>query len=214
MDVDPPPLTRVRLAWLHVLGFAFRGAMRLNRLLATPEERAAWYDEDDTRRHTRHVDSAGMQRAIAHMLDRALVFHGYTSYMRDYEMLTYSSADPEPGSPPAFDRYLFRYCVEVAVTTTVAPETWRISLDDRLIDYHGGADLDGYVWGVKWQELYPGARLVPASARAASWSEAIGIAFHEAIVEGNGHKIELVFSELEVTPVQPGYAPFVLHAED
>ncbi len=194
--------------------WGFRGAVRLNRRLATPEERAAWYDEDDAPRHTRHVDSAGMQRALASLLDRALVFHGFTNYMRDYEMITYDSDVADPGLPPAFDRYLFRYCVEVAVTTTVAPEAWRVSLDDRLIDYDGGADVDGYVWGVKWQELYPGARLVPASARAATWSEKVGIEFHEAVVEGNGHKVQLVFSELEVTPVQPGYAPFVLKAED
>ncbi len=47
VDVNPPPMTPLRLAWLHVVAWGFRGAVRLNRLLATPEQRAAWDAEDD-----------------------------------------------------------------------------------------------------------------------------------------------------------------------
>lgn len=154
------------------------------------------------------MDSAAIQRAFDDVFDQALVFHGYTDYMRDYELLTYSVADPRTGIPPAFDRYLFRHCVEAVVTTTVAPQTWRRSLDERQLDAAAG-DLDGFVWGVRWQCLYPGATLVPDSPKAAGWSEAVGIPFHEAVVETNAHRIEVVFSDLEVTSVQPGYAPFV-----
>lgn len=36
--------------------------------------------------------------------------------------------------PPAYLRYLFRYCVQADVETAVGAEVWRRSLDDRLID--------------------------------------------------------------------------------
>lgn len=151
-----------------------------------------------------------MQRAFDEVFDQALLFHGYTDYMRDYELITHSVADPATGVPPGFDRYLFRYCVEALVTTTVTPETWTVSLNERLLDHDAAADLDGYVWGVKWQCLYPGAMLLPPSSRTAWWSAAVGIPFHEAVVETNAHKITLVFSHLDVSQVEPGYAPFAV----
>lgn len=79
-----------------------------------------------------------------------------------------------------------------------------------LIDHGTGKDLDGYVWGVKWQSLYPGGQVVEHSDRARRWCDAIGIDFHEAVIEANGHKIALVFSDLQVTPLRAGYTPYVL----
>ena len=35
-------------------------------------------------------------------------------------------------------------------------------------------DLDGYVWGVRWQELYPGMRLLQDSAEARKWEGELG----------------------------------------
>jgi len=35
-------------------------------------------------------------------------------------------------------------------------------VNQRLIDYEQGRDLDGYVWGVKGQALYPGMKLLPS----------------------------------------------------
>ena len=100
------------------------------------------------------------------MFDQALVYHAFTPYMHDYEAVVYATADPRTGIAPAYLRYLFRYCVEVSVSSTVAVDTWRRSLDERLIRYDTGAELDGYVWGVDWQELYPGMSAVSPSARA------------------------------------------------
>jgi hypothetical protein len=79
-----------------------------------------------------------------------------------------------------------------------------------LIDYAQGVDLVGYVWGVNWQLLYPGAKLVPNSPDAARWARELGIPFHELRIETNGHNLTLVFSDLSVTTVQPGFAPFVV----
>jgi len=39
----------------------------------------------------------------------------------------------------------------------------------------------------------------------------LGLPFHVASIEANGHNISLVFSDLVVQTVDPGYAPFVVH---
>jgi hypothetical protein len=160
------------------------------------------------------MNRAAIQTALDDVFDQALIFHGFTDYMRDYEVITYSVADPRTGIQPSFDRYRFRYCVEASVITTVSADNWRKSLDERLIEYATGVDLDGHVWGVKWQCLYPGGKVLAESPTAERWAEAIGIDFHEVVIEANGHKISLVFSDLEVTSVEPGYAPFIAKADD
>jgi hypothetical protein len=121
------------------------------------------------------------------------------------------TSDPRTGIPPVYLRYLFKYCVEAIVFSAVCAESWRQSLDDRLIDYDTGRDMNGYVWGVKWQDNYPGATIVTDSLRASKWSESIGIEFHEVRFETNGHNVTLVFSELDVTELPDGYSPFTVH---
>ncbi|MDI3420258.1 hypothetical protein QIT00_17125 [Streptomyces sp. B-S-A12] len=83
------------------------------------------------------------------------------------------------------------------------------SPDDRLTDHKSAADLDGYVWGVNCHSLYPGARLLPESEVTRRWSQALGIDFHEVCIETDAHRITLLFSQLQVTEVPVGYAPFV-----
>ncbi len=157
--------------------------------------------------------SLAIQAALDDVFDQALVFHGFTDYMRDYEVITYSVADPKTGIAPSFDSYLFRYCVEAAITSTLKPQTWADSLNEGLIDHETGKDLDGFVWGVKWQALYPGATLSAQSETADEWARAVGIPFHEAVIEGNGHKIVLIFSDLAVSRgLQAGYSPFTVQA--
>ena len=53
-------------------------------------------------------------------------------------------------------------------------------------------------------------KLVPDSADAQRWSRELGLPFHEAIIRANGHNLSLVFSDLAVQTVDPGYAPFVV----
>jgi hypothetical protein len=141
------------------------------------------------------------------VFDEAIVFHGFTDYMRDYEIIIHVTADPRTNVEPKHVRLLFKHCVRATVTSAVSPETWRRSLDDRLIDYEQGVDLDGYVWGVKWQVLYPGITLLTQSEQAERWSTAVGIPFSEARLETNGHSLSLVFADLEAASVEPGYAP-------
>ncbi|PZG10933.1 hypothetical protein C1I95_27705 [Micromonospora craterilacus] len=156
------------------------------------------------------MDPSTLGRALDDVYDQALVYHGFTDYMRDYEAIVYATADPRTGVAPKHLRYLFRYCVEARCQTSVAPATWRESLDDRLIDYKTGVDLDGYVWGVKWQSLYPGAKILEESPAARSWAEAIGLEFHEVRIQTNAHDLTLVFSDLQVSDLPPGYRPFAV----
>jgi hypothetical protein len=53
-------------------------------------------------------------------------------------------------------------------------------------------------------------RLVGDSTDAQRWSRELGLPFHEAAIETNGHNISLVFADLVVDVVATGYAPFVV----
>jgi hypothetical protein len=154
------------------------------------------------------MDAMEIERALDDVFDQALIFHAFTDYMRDYEMVFFCVADPRTGIPPSYLRYLFRHCVVARTETTVTSETWQVSLDDALLEHDPDVDAGGYVWGVKWQVMYPGGRLVHRSVPARRWERALGIPFHEVVIEANAHKVELVFSDLEVTPVAVGYVPF------
>ena len=156
------------------------------------------------------VDTAQIQAAFDNVFDQAILFHGFADYLRDYEIFIYATADPRTGIRPEHLRYCFTHCVRATATTALSPGIWARSLDERLIDYDQGRHLDGYVWGVKWQMLYPGVRLVADSADARRWSRELGRPFHEATVETNGHNLSLVFSDLTVETVDPGYVPFVV----
>ncbi|WP_328840372.1 hypothetical protein [Streptomyces europaeiscabiei] len=155
------------------------------------------------------MDAAVLEEMLDETFDQAVVHHGFTNYMRDYEVFVYATADPRTGVEPEYLRHLFRYCVEARCETSVSAETWRGSLDDRLIDHGTGAGLDGYVWGVKWHCLYPGAKMLPGSEAARRCSQEVGIDFHEVLIETNAHRLTLIFSDLQVSKVPIGYAPFV-----
>ena len=129
------------------------------------------------------------------VFDNALLYHAYKDYMRDYELIVQVHVGPAPQGTYS---YLFRYCVEADVRTSLPASIYRQSLDERLIDYDTGKDLDGYVWGVKWSALYPGWKRNPTSERAASWSADVGMEFHEVEVETNAYLLTLVFADLGI----------------
>jgi hypothetical protein len=156
------------------------------------------------------VEVSEIQTAFDDVFDQALVFHGFVDYMRDYDVFVYATVDPRTGVAPEYLRYRFKYCVRAVVTSAVPPEIWKRSLDPRLVDYEQGRDLDGYVWGVKWQALYPGMKLVRDSADAQRWSHDLGLPFYEASIETNGHNICLIFADLTVDTVGTGHPPFVV----
>ncbi|MEZ7127711.1 hypothetical protein ACBR40_20475 [Nonomuraea sp. AD125B] len=144
-----------------------------------------------------------LQQALDDLFDQALLRHGFVDHLRDYQLVILPMPDPQTGTTPATRRYLFRYCVQATCTTALPAHTWRVSLDDRLTTYETGAELDGYVWGVNWQALYPGVTLITDSPTARSWAAAIGIDFHEVRIETNVHDLTLVFSDLTIEELPP-----------
>jgi hypothetical protein len=154
------------------------------------------------------VNGLEIQAVFDEVFDQAVVYHGFTDYMRDYEMVIYTSADPRTGIAPSHTRMLFKHCVQATVTSAVNPAVWVRSLDDRLVETPSEDQPDGYVWGVRWQELYPGLSLLSDSSEADRWSTALGLPFYEAVAGMNGHTVGLVFADLAVTIIEAGYAPF------
>jgi hypothetical protein len=159
------------------------------------------------------MDAPEIQAAFDAVFDQAILFHGFTDYMRDYDVFIYVTTDPGASITAAHLRYRFVHCVRAAVTSALSPQIWRQSLDERLAGCEHGPDAEGFVWGVRWQGLYPGIRLMAESAEAQRWSRELGMPFHEAVIKANGHNASLVFSDLVVQAVDPGYAPFVVSDE-
>jgi hypothetical protein len=161
------------------------------------------------------VEIADLGLVLAELQDKELVFHGFTPYMRDYEVVVYEPVDrnPKHGLVPRHLRFLFKYCTEATVTSRVRPDVWARSLSDDLLKvHHVSRGSPGYVWGVEAQELFPGATVVQGSSRAAYWADQLGLAFHEVLVEANAQAIGLVFASVAVAEVAPGYAPFIVAA--
>ncbi|MET4622857.1 hypothetical protein ABIE18_004336 [Arthrobacter sp. 2762] len=153
--------------------------------------------------------------AFEEAFDHSVVFHGFAEHLRDYDVFIYMSADPRSGIKPKYLRYRFTHCVLATVKTAISPKTWARSLDERLLHYDAAIEsgVNGYVWGVNFHDLYPGISLVEESGEAAAWGDRLGIPFYEARLETNAQYLDLVFSDLVVTEVGEGFAPFVVPPE-
>ncbi len=103
------------------------------------------------------MDPLKLQEALDEVFDQALLEHGFVNYTREYQLVIRPMVDPRNGTgiEPTTLRYLFRYCLQANCVTTVPAHVWRKSLDDRLTTYETGVNLDGYVWGVNWQDALP-----------------------------------------------------------
>jgi hypothetical protein len=157
------------------------------------------------------VDRAEIEAAFEDAFDAGLLFHAFANTMRDYEAIVEKSASPSSDIATRTDRYTFKACVEVEARTSLSPSTWKRSvMDDRLLNATVANELglDGYVWGVEHQDIYPGFKLLPHSDRAHHWERMLGMPFYEATFEGNAHQFSLIFSDLSVDGVPAGWTPF------
>ncbi len=139
------------------------------------------------------------------MFDMAIVEHGFTPYMRDYDVLV-EVTGPKPDGHGAQvvgrSRYRFTHCVLAEVTTSVRDETWRKSWSQTFVDYETwirAGEPDGYVWDVQWMNAYPGLTYLSESAAACEWSERLRSPMHEVFIETNAHNIRLIFHDVEIT---------------
>jgi hypothetical protein len=160
------------------------------------------------------VNHDEIRAAFDEAFDHAVIFHGFARHLRDYDFYVYLQAAPSTGIAPEHRRYRFTHCVVAEASTALSAETWKRSLDPRLVDYQSylasSDEVDGYVWGVNWQCAYPGFALVEDSERARTWSTEVGIPFYEATYEGNGHRVRLVFSDLEVSLAAVGDSAYTV----
>ncbi|WP_206051057.1 hypothetical protein [Nocardioides speluncae] len=101
------------------------------------------------------MNAEEIEAALDDVFDQALVFHGYADYMRDYDLYVYAVAHPSTGVAPEHLRYRFTQCVRASVASAVRREIWRGSLDEQLkdVDLDVANQVDGFVWGVRWQSL-------------------------------------------------------------
>ena len=129
------------------------------------------------------------------LFDNSILRHGFTTYMRDYQIV----AEMFYGENWGVYTYLFRGCVEAHYESSL-PEG-AFLMDDVLLDLERTQSEDapaGFVWGVNSAEAYPGWTYVVGSERAAIWSKKTGLPMHEVMIETNVYKLSLVFNDLVV----------------
>ena len=146
------------------------------------------------------------------LFDQAVVQHGFTRHLRDYDVIVDRIASsPKSALDAASDhhsyvearyRYRFTHCVAATVETKLTDETWRVSWNDHFTDldaWKRAGEPEGFVFGVRWADAYPGGRLVHESVLALDWSRRLGRQMHEAVIETNMWTLRLIFHNLRVT---------------
>ncbi len=129
------------------------------------------------------------------MFDVAIMAHGFTPYMRDYDVLV------EAGWQDAQGVYLYRFthCPEASVRTRVRDESWHQAWADLFIDYKdflAAGEPDGFVWGVCWSMAYPGLTYIDDSTLAAEWSKRFQKPMHEVTIETEAFHLQIVFHDI------------------
>lgn len=127
----------------------------------------------------------------------AVVAHGFTDYMRDYEIHVVGR-----NGPPFDDvhRYLFVGCVEAIVRSNVDPETFGQSIGDEFVyagpDYPDKPEPNGFIWGVRYSTAHWGFILKKDSSRASEWSTSTKLAMSEITLSTEAFVIDLIFFDL------------------
>jgi hypothetical protein len=145
--------------------------------------------------------------------DAAVLRHGFTDYMRDYEIIVGAR-----NGPPNTDvhKYQFIGCVEAYYQTKISPEVFSQSLFDDFVysgpDYPDEEDPEGFIWGVRFSEAYPGLTYVENGERAAYWSSMLGRKMHEITLDTNVFHLRLVFADIRYAFL--GHEPEVTISKD
>jgi hypothetical protein len=129
--------------------------------------------------------------------DAAIMRHGFTDYMRDYDVIVGAR-----NGPPNTDvhKYQFIGCVEAYYETRLG-EIFEHSLTDDFVysgpDYPNKPDPDGFIWGVRFAETWVGGlEYIDDGERARHWSNIIGRKMHEVTIETNAYFLRLVFADI------------------
>ena len=155
-------------------------------------------------------DLAALDWANDALFDSAIVRHGFTPYMRDYDLIVEVPAAKPDRSGSYIEsqyRYRFTHCVEAHVEKTLRPHVWSYSWTDDFTTYTGweaAGSPNGFVWGVEFSDAYPGASRVAESPRAEAWGTKVGRDMHEVRIETNAFLISLICHDLQVTRLASG----------
>jgi len=142
--------------------------------------------------------------------DSAILSHGFSPFMRDYDVVIDVPALKPDGSGSYVEgryRYRFTHCPEAHVGSTVAPQSWRDSWDEHFVDFAAweqAGQPSGFVWGTNWADAYPGFSYVENSERASKWAGQLDREMHELRIETNVFELSLVFHDLRVTQLAAG----------
>lgn len=137
------------------------------------------------------------------MFDNAIVSHGFTSYMRDYEIIVNNIID----KPDVRFRFLFTHCVFAEVITAITDATWRDSWTEEFTRFDAWQEAGspaGFVWGVEWMGAYPGMTVRTDSVVANPWTLRLGKPMQEAVIETNCQNIRLVYHDVSVAEIRDG----------
>lgn len=125
--------------------------------------------------------------------DVAVLRHGFTNYVRDYEIEIEANWIGELAG-----RYVltFKHCYDLTYETLVNDDLIRESWDDIFTNYELWKKCNepsGFVWGTNWSLAYPGFSSIKDSARAKKWSNRLKKTMIEVLLETNSFRINLIF---------------------
>jgi hypothetical protein len=144
--------------------------------------------------------------------DFSIVRHGFTDYMRDYEIIVNFGHH----SGNALCKYQFIGCVETQYALKLPPLVFAQSISDEFVysgpDYPDKEVPAGFIWGVRYAEAYPGLTYIEQGVRAKFWSAKIGRKMHEVNIETNTFELQLVFADVRVALM--GHVPEVSLLKD
>jgi hypothetical protein len=129
-------------------------------------------------------------------LDFAVVWHSFTDYGRDYQIII----EDCHGSDPGQHKLTFTHCVHAFVESRVRDDVWPVSWGDEFIDYDKwvtAGEPGGYVWGTKWSLAYPGIEAVEESPIAKEWSDRLGKNMYEITLETDRFFLRLIFHSIK-----------------
>jgi len=119
---------------------------------------------------------------------------GFVDYMRDYELIISDITGKY------LHKYQFVGCVEAIYRTELSPEGFAKSISDEHVfsgpDYPDKDVPDGFIWGVRYSNAYPGLTYIENSHFAQKWMEQMKRPMHEVKIETEAFHLTLVFADI------------------
>lgn len=134
------------------------------------------------------------------LYDSAIIRHGFTDYMRDYEVVIYFP--PDLGD--AVRKFQFVGCAEAQYMTAL--RHFAVSLPDENVTVNLSDPPEdfptGFIWAVRDATLVPGFSYIEDGEQAAFWSNKLGRKMHEVLFETNVYNLRLVFADVRTTVIE------------